>query len=62
MKDEAEALRDLLRDVLRFVKRLEDHPDTSVPLSTALTGAHLRDWTVLAKRIRVVLRRENAPN
>jgi len=57
-----EALRELLREVLRFAKRLEDHPDESVPLSVGLTGAHLRDWQALACRIRRALRREDAPN
>jgi len=59
---EVEALRELLRDVLRFAKRLEDHPDESVPLSVGLTGAHLRDWQALSRRIRRALQREDAPN
>lgn len=59
---ETETLRELLREVLRFAKQLEDHPDESVPLSVGLTGAHRRSWIALAKRIRKALGREDAPN
>lgn len=57
-----ESYRALLQELLRLVREVEDRPDTSIPPSVGLDGAHLMKWRRLLAKIRVALKGESSPN
>ena len=50
-------LRELLSEVLRFERKLENAKDGSIPLSEGLVGEHRKMWAALTIRIRRALAR-----
>lgn len=54
--------RELLQEILKFVREVENRPDTSIPPSVALDGAHAVRWKKLLAKVRAALKGESAPN